>query len=129
VMWGTMFAALAAIALVIAAVGVYGVVFYTVAQRTREIGLRVALGARRSQVVGPLVRHVAVLAAGGTTIGLVAAFALTPLVASLLIGVTPNDPAGYAGVVVVLTSVALIATWIPAWSASAVDPLIALRDE
>jgi putative ABC transport system permease protein len=121
VMWGTMFGVLALIALAIAAIGVYGVVFYTVAQRRREIGLRVALGARRGQVVGPMVQHVAALAAGGTALGIAAAAAVTPLVASLLINVTPNDPLGYAVVAGVLGVVALTATWIPAWTASAVD--------
>jgi putative ABC transport system permease protein len=129
VMWGTMFAALAAIALVVAAIGVYGVVFYTVAQRRREIGLRVALGARRAQVVGPMLRHVGVLAALGLAIGIAGAIAVTPVVGSLLIGVSPNDPAGYAVVAAILGSLALAATWLPAWRASAVDPLVALRDE
>jgi predicted permease len=129
VMWGTMFGVLALIALAIAAIGVYGVVFYTVAQRTREIGLRVALGARRGQVVGPMMRQVAALAAAGTALGVAGAAAVTPLIASLLLNVTPNDPLGYIVVAAVLGVVALTASWIPAWTASAVDPLIALRHE
>jgi predicted permease len=129
VMWGTMFGVLGGIALTVAAVGVYGVVFYTVEQRTREIGVRVALGANRAQVVRPMLRHVATLTAVGLAIGLAGAAAVTPLVGSLLISVTPNDPAGYAGVAVALGGIALAATWLPAWRASAVDPVVALRDE
>ena len=113
----------------IAAIGVYGVVFYTVSQRTREIGLRVALGARRGQVVGPILREAALLSAIGLTIGMAGAVAITPLVGSLLIGVSPNDPAGFAAVSLILAVVALVATWLPAWQASAVDPLVALRYE
>jgi predicted permease len=129
VMWGTMFGVFGLIALFVAAVGVYGVVFYTVSQRTREIGLRVALGARRTQVVGPMLRQVAVLSAIGLTIGLAAAVAVTPVVGSLLLGISPNDPAGLAAVSVILAAVALAATWVPAWQASAVDPMVALRDQ
>ena len=129
VMWGTMFGVFGLIALFIAAVGVYGVVFYTVGQRTREIGLRVALGARRAQVVGPLLRQVALLAGLGLAIGLPVAVAVTPVVESLLLGVSPNDPAGYAAVSLLLTMMAIGAAWLPAWRASAVDPMVALRDQ
>jgi ABC-type antimicrobial peptide transport system permease subunit len=123
-----MFGVFGLIALLIAAVGVYGVVFYTVAQRTREVGLRVALGARRTQVVGPMLRQVGLLSAIGLAIGLAGAFFVTPLVGSLLLGVTPNDPAGLAVVSMLLAAIALVATWVPAWRASAVDPVLALRD-
>jgi ABC-type antimicrobial peptide transport system permease subunit len=99
-----------------------------VAQRTREIGLRVALGAARAQVVRPMLVHVGVLSAVGLTLGLLGALAVTPVVGSLLIGVAPNDPAGFATVSVLLAAVALTATWLPAWHASAVDPMIALRE-
>ena len=128
VMWGTLFGVFGAIALVIATIGVYGVVFYTVAQRTREIGLRIALGAARGQVVGPMLRQIGLLAGLGVAIGVAAAFELTPIVGSLLIGVSPNDPVDYVSVAAILGGVALIATWLPAWRASAVDPLVALRD-
>ena len=128
VMWGTMFAVLGLVSIVVAAVGVYGVVFFTAAQRTREIGLRVALGARRAQVVRPMLTHVATLAAAGLSIGLLGALAVTPVVGSLLINIAPNDPAGLAAVALLLTAVTLAATWLPAWRASAVDPMVALRD-
>jgi predicted permease len=128
VMWGTMFGVFGVIALVIATIGVYGVVFYTVAQRTREIGLRIALGAARGQVVGPMLRQIGLLAALGAAIGIAAAFELTPIVGSLLIGVSPNDPLDYVSVAAILGGIALLATWLPAWRASAVDPLVALRD-
>ena len=129
VMWGTMFGVFGLLAVLIAAVGVYGIVFYTVAQRTREIGLRVALGARRAQVVWPMLRQVGLLSAAGVGVGLLAALAVTPIVGSLLIGVSPRDPADLATVSLILAAVALIATWLPAWHASAVDPMVALRDE
>jgi predicted permease len=128
-MWGTMFSVLGAIAVFVAAVGVYGVVFYTVALRTREIGIRVALGARRAQVVGPMLRQVAGLSALGLTLGILGARWVTPIVGSLLIGVSPTDPAGVAVVSLLLGAVALAATWLPAWRASAVDPTVALRDQ
>jgi len=128
VMWGTLFGVFAVVALFVAAVGVYGVVHYTVAQRTREIGLRVALGARRAQVVGPMLRHVGALVAVGVALGLVGAVAVTPFVGSLLIGVEPNDPALLGGVSLLLAAVALVATWLPAWRASAVDPVAAFRE-
>jgi putative ABC transport system permease protein len=129
VMWGTMFGVFGVIALFIAAVGVYGVIFYTVAQRTKEIGLRVALGARRGQVVGPMLRQVGVLSIVGIAIGLGGALLLTPLVGSLLLGVSATDPISFGVVSLMLAVVALAATWIPAWRASAVNPLEALRTE
>jgi putative ABC transport system permease protein len=104
-------------------------VFYTVSQRTREIGLRVALGARRGQVVRPMLRQVGLLALAGLAIGVPAAYAVTPVVGSLLLGMSPNDAAGLVAVGLTLVAVALAATWLPAWRASAVDPVIALRDE
>jgi predicted permease len=129
VMWGTMFAVFAIIAIFISAVGVFGVVHYTVAQRTKEIGLRVALGASRGQVVGPMLKRVALLTALGIGIGIGGALLLTPLVGSLLLGVSPTDPASFATVSVLLALVAVIATWLPSWRASAVNPVVALREE
>ncbi len=129
VLWGTLFGVFGLVALAIAAIGVYGVVYYTVARRTREIGLRVALGASRTQVVGPMLRQSAWLAGGGILIGLATASFITPVVGSLLIGVSPNDPTGLAGVSLTLLAIVLVATWVPAWRASRVDPMVALRDE
>jgi predicted permease len=129
VMWGTLFSVLGVMTVLVAAIGVYGVVFYTVAQRTREIGIRVALGARRAQVVGPMLRQVAGLSAIGLAIGLGGALAVTPVVGSLLIGVSPHDPAGFAAGCSLLAAAAAVATWVPAWRASAVDPSIALREQ
>jgi predicted permease len=129
VMWGTMFGVFGVIALFIAAVGVYGVIYYTVAQRTKEIGLRVALGAGRAQVVGPMLRQVALLSLIGIGIGLFGAWQINPIVANLLLNVSPTDPVSFAVVSVLLAAIALIATWIPAWRASAVSPLVALRAE
>ena len=81
------------------------------------------------QVVGPMLRHIGLLSAAGLALGLVGALAATPAIGSLLIGVSPNDPAGLTAVSVMLALVALVATWLPAWRASAVDPMVALRDE
>ena len=129
VLWGTLFLVFGVIALVIAGVGVYGVVYYTVARRTREIGLRVALGASRPQVVGPMLRQSGWLAVTGIAIGLVAAYFVTPIVGGLLLGLSPIDPIGLAAVSFILVTLALVATWVPSWRASDVDPMIALREE
>jgi putative ABC transport system permease protein len=129
IMWGTMFGVLGIIAVFIAAVGVYGVAYYTSTQRTREIGIRVALGAGRAQVVRPILRQSAILCGIGLAIGLLAARAVTPFVGSLLIGVSPNDPVALVAVAIVLAAVALVATWLPAWRASAIDPVVALREQ
>jgi putative ABC transport system permease protein len=129
VMWGTMFGVLGVIAVFIAAVGVYGVAFFTAAQRTREIGIRVALGARRGQVVGPMMRQVGWLLSVGLALGVLGALAVTPIVGSLLIGVAPHDPAAFAIVSAMLAIIALAATWLPAWRASSVDPVVALREQ
>jgi predicted permease len=129
VMWGTMFGVFGVIALIVAAIGVYGVVFYTVSRRTREIGLRLALGARRAQVVRPMLKQVAGQSALGLGIGLIGAVQITPLVRSLLLGLSPIDPTGLVGVSTLLMAIALIATWFPAWRASAIDPVDALREQ
>ncbi|HEX5071407.1 MAG TPA: ABC transporter permease [Vicinamibacterales bacterium] len=129
VMWGTMFGVFGLIALLIAAVGVYGVVYYTAAQRTKEIGLRVALGAGRAQVVWPMLRQVGLLSLLGIGIGLVGAWQINPVVANLLLNVSPTDPLSFAAVSALLAAIAFVATLIPAWRASAVNPLEALRAE
>jgi len=128
-MWSTMFGAFGAIALGLAAVGVYAVIFYSVTQRTREIGVRVALGARRRDIVGLVLSQGVALAGGGVLLGLAGALALTRVVESLLIGISPTDPVSFVAVVVGLLIVAALAAWFPARRASGVDPLTALRHE
>jgi putative ABC transport system permease protein len=117
------------VGLVLAAVGIYGVISYGVLQRTREFGLRMALGARPSDVRGMVVRQAAVLTALGVGIGLVCALVGTRLMRTLLFSVTPADPLSYVVVVVVLGGVALLASYLPARRATRVDPVIALRNE
>ena len=117
----------AAAAIVLAAIGIYGVLAHGVAQRTREIGIRLALGARRQEVVTMVVRQAVVLAAAGLGVGLVLALAASRLIQGLLFGVQPKDAATYTGVVILLVATALVASYLPARRASRIDPLKALR--
>ena len=116
-------------ALLIGAVGLYGVISYGVTQRTREIGVRMALGARTSDVSGMFLRHAALLSGIGIAVGLVGAFGLTQLMSSLLFDVSPVDPLTYGLVSVVLVATALLASYIPARRASVIDPTRALHWE
>jgi putative ABC transport system permease protein len=116
-------------ALLLALVGIYGVIAYSVSQRTHEIGIRAALGAPSGGIVRMIVRQGMTIALAGIIAGLGAALGLTRLMASLLFEVRPTDPATFGAVALILISTALIACWIPARKASRVDPLIALRHE
>jgi len=110
-------------------VGIYGVISYSVSQRTREIGIRMALGAQKGAIVGLFVRNGLVLTAIGIVCGLAAAFAAMRLMASLLFGVGAYDPLTYAVIAVVVFVTAWLACWLPSRKAAAVDPMNALRAE
>jgi putative ABC transport system permease protein len=119
----------AGVALLVAAIGIYGVMAYSVTQRTREIGLRMALGAQRGGVVRLIVREGMTVGLGGVLLGLLGAFALSRVLASLVFGVQVRDPATFVSVGLLLTLVALAACLLPARKASSVDPILALREE
>jgi putative ABC transport system permease protein len=124
-----LFAVFAALALLLGAVGIYGVISYSVAQRTREIGIRMALGARRQEVLLLVVGQGAKLALAGVAIGIAGGLMLTRLMSGLLYGVHATDPLTYGAVAILLMLVALAACFIPALRALRVDPMVALRYE
>jgi putative ABC transport system permease protein len=125
----TLVGVFAGTALVLAAIGIYGVISYWVARRTREIGVRMALGALPQNVLRLVLGHASVTVLAGVVVGLAGAFVLTRTMQSLLFGVSAADPLTFAGVALLLGAVALLATYIPARRATKVDPMVALRYE
>ena len=118
----------AGIAVLLAVIGIYGVMSYSVNQRTHEIGIRMALGAQQGDVVRRVLRQGLVLAGVGIAIGTAASFGMTRGMATLLHEVSPTDPMTFAVMAVVLGAVAVLGCWLPARRAAAVDPVVALRD-
>jgi putative ABC transport system permease protein len=122
-------ATFAALALLLAIVGIYGVISYDVTGRTHDIGVRMALGARQGNVLGMVLSRATRLAGLGIVLGLIASLGVTRLMSSLLYGVKPSDPFTYAAVSLLLMAAAVVAAYIPARRAVQIDPLVALRYE
>jgi putative ABC transport system permease protein len=127
--YAVMLGTFASVAAILAAIGIYGVLAYSVAQRTREIGVRMALGARRAQVIALVLRRGLTLTITGVVIGLVAAAASARYLQSMLFGVEPLDPITFAQVAIAFSIVSAIASYLPARRATAVDPVVALRHD
>ncbi|HEV8366355.1 MAG TPA: ABC transporter permease [Pyrinomonadaceae bacterium] len=125
----TLIGSFALVALILACVGIYGVISYSVTQRTREIGIRMALGARGKDVLRLIVKQAFVMAAVGVALGLTVSFALASLMVKLLFNVGPRDPLTFIATALLLATMAIVAAYIPARRASRVDPLVALRSE
>ena len=124
-----MLAIASTMALLLGIVGIYGVISYSVSQRTREIGIRMALGARETELKTMFVRHALLLAGIGAACGLIAAGALMRLLSGLLFGVQPMDPVTYCTVTIGLVGAAMLASYVPARRATTVDPVEAIRSE
>jgi ABC-type antimicrobial peptide transport system permease subunit len=120
-------AALAAVALVLSAVGAYGVIAYSVTQRRQEIGVRIALGAQTQDIIRMVVREGLAMTAVGLAIGVPAALAATRLLGTLLYGIKPHDPLTFAGLGLTFAAVAFVASYLPARKATKVSPVVALR--
>jgi ABC-type antimicrobial peptide transport system permease subunit len=123
----TLVSVFGALALTLAAVGLYGIVSYVVRQREREIGVRVALGAPPARVVGLMLRRGMAPVLAGLAVGIPLALLATRLLRALLYEVSASDPVTFVGVVALLAAVALVASWLPSWRAARVDPTVALR--
>jgi predicted permease len=117
------------LALILACIGIYGIMAYTVAQRTNEIGIRMALGAQSGRILRTILREASWMAVVGVIVGLVAAVAMARLITSMLFGLKPYDPMTLAGASLLLVLIAIAASWVPAWRAAHVDPIKALRHE
>jgi putative ABC transport system permease protein len=125
----TLLGTFAALALLLAMVGIYGVIAHSVGQRTQEFGIRMALGAQQYQLLLMVLRQTVNTLAVGLTMGVAGALIATPLMGSLLFGIRPTDPLTFSSMAVILVVVALIASYIPARRAAKVDPVVALRNE
>jgi ABC-type antimicrobial peptide transport system permease subunit len=125
----TLLGAFAGLALLLASIGIYGVLSYLVTQRRREIGVRMALGATSGTVIGMVLRRGLTLTGAGLAVGLVAAMLGTRAMKTMLYGVDAIDPATFGGVAAVLCAIAALACWVPAVRAARVDPIVVLRDE
>ena len=125
----TLLGAFAVVAFLLAVIGIYGLISYSVSQRTRELGIRMALGAQHSNILKLIVGQGSVLAAVGIALGLAASLAFTRLIRSLLFGVRATDPVTFIGATLILIVVAALASYVPARRATRVDPMIALRTE